>query len=128
MRVLLDTHTLLWWLSEDPQLSINAQQTLSHRDNTIIVSAASGWEISTKVRIGKLIVPKEIAENLEAIATRYGWETLPINMHHAQRSGLLPGFHKDPFDRVLAAQSLSEGVPLVTNDPAFTKFSVHTIW
>jgi PIN domain nuclease of toxin-antitoxin system len=128
MKVLLDTHTLLWWLLGDPRLSKRALDMLAQPGNSIAVSAASGWEIATKFRLGKLAVPRPLAEDLESVAHQNGWTMVPVTMRHAQRAGLLQGDHKDPFDRMLAAQAMMEGLPLVTNDPAFAGFTVQTWW
>lgn len=128
MRVLLDTHTLLWWVLGNARLSIAAAAVLCLADTTILVSAVSGHEIATKYRIGKLRVPARLAENLAEVVAENGWQTLPLDMTHAQLAGRLAGAHKDPFDRMLAAQAIVEGVPLITNDLAFAIFGVTTIW
>src|SRR5271165_3218551 len=119
MRVLLDTHTLLWWLLGDRRLPASVLAVLAQTGNSMTVSAASGWEIATKFRLGKLAVPRPLAEDLQTVTFQNGWIVLPVTMGHAQLAGLLKGNHKDPFDRMLAAQSLLENMPLVTNDPAF---------
>ena len=128
MRLLLDTHTLLWWLLGDPRLSSTAAATLGRAGSVIVVSAVSGHEIATKHRIGKLVVPLQLAENLDDVVAKNGWQSLPLSMAQAQLAGRLPGAHRDPFDRMLAAQALIEGVPLVTNDPAFVGFGVTVVW
>ena len=128
MKLLLDTHTLLWWLSEQPKLSATARNSISHDDAVIIVSAASAWEICTKVRIGKLQTAFAVCEDFHAVLARNGFEPLAISVEHGRVAGRLPGTHKDPFDRMLAAQALIENVPLVTNDPAFAGFGVKVIW
>jgi PIN domain nuclease of toxin-antitoxin system len=128
MKLLLDTHALLWWLLGDPRLSKRALDLLAQPGNTITVSAASGWEIATKFRLGKLVVPRPLAEELESEAAKNGWTILPVTMRHDQQAGLLQGEHKDPFDRMLAAQALLEAMPLVTDDPAFAEFGIHALW
>jgi PIN domain nuclease of toxin-antitoxin system len=128
MKLLLDTHTLLWWLLGDSRLSVRARDILSQSSNSITVSSVSGWEIATKFRLGKLAVPRPLAEQLETIASKNGWTVLPVTMRHAQLAGLLQGGHKDPFDRILAAQSLTEDMPLVTDDPAFALFGIQAWW
>ena len=128
MRVLLDTHALLWWLLDDPRLSEPASRLLSHPDTTVVVSAVSGWEIATKHRLVKLPVPDELATDLGGVALSRGWELLMLTMQHAQSAGNLPGRHKDPFDRMLAAQAVIEGMPLVTNDPAIAGFGCMVVW
>ena len=128
MKVLLDTHAMLWWVLGNPRLSAIATTLLGDADTTIVVSAVSGHEIATKYRQGKLPVPARLAENLDQILTDNGWQSLPLSMAHAQLAGRLPGTHKDPFDRMLSAQALIEDVPIVTNDAAFAGFGVKVIW
>ncbi len=96
--------------------------------NTVFVSAASAWEICTKVRIGKLSAAHALCEDFSNILQRYHFEALAITVEHGRLAGRLAGSHKDPFDRMLAAQALAEDVPLVTNDPVFSGFGVKTIW
>ena len=128
MKVLLDTHTLLWWVLGSPQLSTTAAAVLGDTGTAIVVSAVSGHEIATKYRLGKLPVPARLAEHLEQMVAENGWQPLPLSIAHAQLAGRLPGPHKDPFDRMLAAQALVEDMPLVTNDSAVAGFGVRTIW
>jgi PIN domain nuclease of toxin-antitoxin system len=128
VRLLLDTHTLLWWLSEQPRLSATARNAISHDDAPVIVSAASAWEICTKVRIGKRPTAFAVCEDFHAVLARNGFEPLAITVEHGRAADRLPGAHKDPFDRMLAAQALIEDVPIVTNDAAFAGFGVKVIW
>lgn len=128
MKVLLDTHALLWWVLGNPRLSTVAATVLGDADTTIVVSAVSGHEIATKYRLGKLPVPARLAEHLDQMVAENGWQSLPLSMGHAQLAGRLPGAHKDPFDRMLAAQALIEDLPIVTNDAAFAGFGVKIIW
>jgi len=125
---LLDTHTLLWWLTDDAQLSATARATIADEANAIFVSAASAWEIATKSRIGKLdSLPDATARYSELIAAD-GFTHLPINPQHGLRAGSHPAKHRDPFDRMLAAQSEIEQLTLITRDPAFVQFGCHTLW
>ncbi len=128
VKVLLDTHALLWWLLGNPRLSSVAATVLGDTGTTIVVSAVSGHEISTKYRLGKLPVPARLAEHLDQIVVENGWQPLALSLAHAQLAGRLPGAHKDPFDRMLAAQALIEEMPLVTNDAALAGFGVKVIW
>jgi len=128
VKVLLDTHTLLWWVLGSPQLSTTAAAVLGDTGTAIVVSAVSGHEIATKYRLGKLPVPARLAEHLEQMVAENGWQPLPLSIAHAQLAGRLPGAHKDPFDRMLAAQALIEDMPLVTKDSAVAGFGVKTIW
>ena len=128
MRVLLDTHTLLWWLDGDRHLSRRARNVIADDDNTVLVSAASAWEISTKVRLGKLPGAIEVAAELPAILRQQNFEPLPIAIVHALRAGNLPGPHRDPFDRILIAQAQDEDLALVSNERVFDAYGVRRVW
>lgn len=128
MRALLDTHALLWWLSDDPALSRPARKFIAGTENAAVVSAASAWEIATKVRLGKLPSAAELASDFVAYLEREGFELLPISADHAIRAGLLPGPHKDPFDRMLIAQAQADSMPVVSNDVVFDDCGVRRIW
>jgi len=128
VRALLDTHTLLWWLSDDPALSRPARKFIAEIKNSAIVSAASAWEIATKVRLGKLPTAVDLAADFVGYLEREGFELLPISPDHGIRAGLLPGPHKDPFDRMLIAQAQAESMPVVSNDLVFDSYGVRRIW
>ena len=128
MRLLLDTHTLLWWLFDDPQLSAKARALIADPGNTVLVSTASAWEVAIKHRIGKLPEAGEAVRRFASLIREARMEALPIGIEHALQAGSFSMAHRDPFDRMLAAQSLIEGVPLVTQDPAFGAFGVETVW
>lgn len=128
MRALLDTHALLWWLSDDPALSQQARKFIAETRNTAVVSAASAWEIATKVRLGKLPTAADLAADFVGYLQREGFEPLAISAEHAIRAGLLAGSYKDPFDRMLIAQAQAEGVPVVTNKKVFDAYGVRRIW
>ncbi len=128
MRALLDTHVVLWWLSDDPALSSPARKFIAATENSVIVSAASAWEIATKVRLGKLPSAADLAADFVGFLEREDLELLPISPDHAIRAGLLPGPHKDPFDRMLIAQCQAEGLPIISNDRAFDDYGVRRIW
>jgi PIN domain nuclease of toxin-antitoxin system len=128
MRALLDTHTLLWWLSDDPSLSNRARSVISQTRNVGIVSAASAWEIATKVRLGKLSSAAELTADFVANLELEGFELLSISSDHAIRAGLLPGPHKDPFDRMLIAQAQAKNFPILSNDTIFDSYRVRRIW
>jgi PIN domain nuclease of toxin-antitoxin system len=128
MRVLLDTHALLWWLAGDTRLSSDARETIGNSGTVVLISAASAWEIATKVRIGKLPGAAEIAPELGHHLRDQEFIELPITVTHGQRAGLLPGPHKDPFDRMLIAQAQSENVPVVSNDDVFDAYAIPRIW
>ena len=128
MRVLLDTHALLWWLSDDVALTRPARKTIADTRNTLIVSAASAWEIGTKVRLGKLPTANDLAADFSVQLERDGFELMAISAEHAVRAGLLPGPHKDPFDRMLIAQAQAENLPLISNETLFESYGIRRIW
>ena len=128
MNLLLDTHTLLWWLYDDPKLSAKARVTIEKPEQRILVSSASAWEITTKVRIGKLPEIGDVAEKLSAYLRRERFEALPISLEHALAAGALPGPHKDPFDRMLIAQARMEKLRVVSIDPVFEHYGVPALW
>jgi PIN domain nuclease of toxin-antitoxin system len=128
LTILLDTHALLWWVTDDPRLSSAARERIRDVGNRVLVSSASGWEITTKHRLGKLELrdwdPMELPLHLE----KDRMEVLPISLDHALRAGSLEGSHRDPFDRILIAQSRAEDLPVVTRDPVFRQYDVEVIW
>lgn len=128
MRLLLDTHTLLWWLSDDPALSPAARKAMAATSNVVLVSAASAWEIATKVRLGHLPGAEELAADFQGFISREGFTTLDITANHGVRAGLLPGPHKDPFDRMLIAQAQAENLPMATSERVFEAYGVRRVW
>lgn len=128
MRALLDTHVLLWWLFDDPALSKRARDIIADPDNDVLVSSVAGWEISTKHRLGKLPEAEEAVRDLPALLRRARLEVLPITLEHALAAGALPGPHRDPFDRMLIAQSRLEKLPLLSSDRVFKQYKVRTLW
>jgi len=128
MRVLLDTHTLLWWLSGDKRLSLRARRAIADEANEIFVSAASAWEVTTKVRIGKLPGAGPLAVDFAREVRQQGFQALPISLEHGQVAGSLSGDHRDPFDRMLVAQAREEKMAVVSNDLVFDTFGVRRIW
>jgi len=101
---------------------------MAKTSNVLLVSAASAWEIATKVRLGRLPQAAELAADFQGFMLREGFTTLDINVEHAIRAGLLPGPHKDPFDRMLISQAQAENLPIVTNERAFEVYGVRRIW
>jgi PIN domain nuclease of toxin-antitoxin system len=128
LRILLDTHALLWSFLEDPSLSRLAHAAIVEPDNSILVSAASAWEIAVKFRLGKLPPAAELIQDFAQHLRRLDFEEFPISADHGIRSGLLPAHHKDPFDRLLAAQCQAESIPIVSNDKIFDLYGVVRIW
>jgi PIN domain nuclease of toxin-antitoxin system len=125
--LLLDTHALLWWLAGDAKLSTHARAVIE-RASAVYVSAVSTWEIAIKTQLGKLPDGELLLAELPGVLARQGFVTLSIEARDAHMAGLLPLHHRDPFDRMLAAQSLRLGLPLVSNDPAFTPYGVTLVW
>jgi len=128
MRVLIDTHVFLWAISGDKRLSREALGVLSSFENEIFVSAASAWEIATKYRLGKLPTAAVLAGSVRGVVEQLGFRALPISLGHAERAGALPGEHRDPFDRMLIAQSQAENLPLVSNERLFDAYGIRRIW
>ena len=128
MRLLLDTHALIWWLAGDEALSSRAREAIEDEGNSIAVSAASAMEIATKFRIGKLPDAALLAQDFEAIIADQGFVELAITVHHALRAGEMNIAHKDPFDRFLIAQAQSEDMVLISNEALFDGFAVKRLW
>ncbi len=123
MRLLLDTHALLWWLTGDRRLAREAQAAIADESGFVAMSAASAWEIAIKRAVGKLDAP----EDLPGALAFYGFQPLAITVEHALAAGGLPRHHADPFDRMLAAQAKAEGLTIVTRDPRFAAYGVATL-
>ncbi len=127
MRLLLDTHALLWWLADDPRLSPRARRAIASTGNEIIVSAVTAWEMAIKHKAGKLEI-EELLNGLEDKLAEEGFSVLPISLEHAVRAGGLVEHHKDPFDRMLAAQCQAEGLAIISSDTLFAHYGVRRIW
>lgn len=128
MKLLLDTHALLWWAFGSRELSRRAGALLADRANTVYVSSASAWEISTKHRLGRLPEAGVLVQDMSGWFERAGLTELPISVAHAQRAGTFLQPHRDPFDRMLAAQSLLEDLPIVGRDEVLKDFGVALVW
>ena len=128
MRVLLDTHAFLWWVAESERLSRPARTVIADELNDIVVSAVSAWEIATKFRIGKLPGCEAVAIDVAGHIAGQGFEALPIGVADAERARRLPGLHRNPFDRALAAQALARELPVVSVDSVFDQFGVARLW
>ncbi len=124
MKLLLDTHTALWWLLDDERLGVDASRELTEDRNQILLSAAVVWEVSIKRSLGKLRAPPDFA----AILLESGAQPLPITLDHAAAVESLPWHHRDPFDRLLLAQALSEGAAIVSRDEALLPYGVSLVW
>jgi PIN domain nuclease of toxin-antitoxin system len=125
-RLLLDTHTLLWWSTNAKELSRKVRRLIQDDDTKVYVSAASAWEIATKVRLGKL--QWSSTESIESYCVSQRFERLPVLFPHGERAGSWPQAHGDPFDRMLAAQSEAEDMPIATNDPKLRAFGIEVVW
>jgi len=128
VNVLLDTHALLWWLFADRRLSSRAKAVLRDSQNQVSVSSASAWEIATKYRLGRLDSARPLVDDFSALMRKAGFSELPMTSAHAIRAGNWDVEHRDPFDRMLAAQSSLEDLRLVTRDPVFADFGLEPIW
>lgn len=128
MKLLLDTHALIWWLAGDASLSPVAREAISDESNSVAVSAASAMEVSTKFRLGKLPEAALLAQDFEAIIAAQSFAELPISIRHARLAGDMHIAHKDPFDRFLIAQAQIENMRLVSNEALFDDFAVQRLW
>lgn len=128
MRLLLDTHALIWWFDGDARLSGEVRSAINQEDADVLVSVVSAFEMRTKRRIGKLHGLDELIDKLPSILILYGFSTLSITMPHAELAGSLPIPHRDPFDRLLIAQAQIEDALLVSNEQIFDDFSVRRVW
>jgi PIN domain nuclease of toxin-antitoxin system len=128
VKLLLDTHALLWWWTDDKQLSAVARAAIADERNTVLVSAASVWEMATKYRLGKLAIAATALKRFASLIEEDGFEHLPITWQHSMRAGGYPHDHRDPFDRMLAAQSEIERAKLLTCDGAFGDFGTEVLW
>ncbi|MCY4438135.1 MAG: type II toxin-antitoxin system VapC family toxin [Chloroflexi bacterium] len=128
MRLLLDTHAFIWWMTTDERLSQPARRAIADEANVILVSAASAWEIATKHRLGKLSGADEIVPDIAGAIADQDFEELPITVADAARAGALPGHHRDPFDRMLIAQALARDLVLISNEPLFDRYGVRRLW
>lgn len=128
MRLLLDTHALIWWWKDDPVLPATARKAMTAPNSTVYVSAATGWEMATKVRKGQLPEMADRMPDFEDHVRQDGFELLAVEADHGVRGGLLPGSHKDPFDRLLAAQALIGKLTLVTCDREIAAFGCEVLW
>lgn len=128
MRALLDTHTFLWWNSNDARLSDEARMVIADGRNEIFLSAASAWEIAIKYNRGRLILPENPEKYVSSRMLIHHFQPLPIQLSHALHVSALPDYHRDPFDRLLVAQSKLEKLPLLTADLEIAQYDVTVLW
>jgi PIN domain nuclease of toxin-antitoxin system len=123
LRLLLDTHVLLWWIANDPSLRQGVREAIADERATVAVSAVSAWEIAIKKALGKLDAP----DDLESQLAHHRFMPLSVNVAHAMAAGALPRHHEDPFDRMIVAQAQIEGFTIVTRDRRMSLYQIHTI-
>jgi PIN domain nuclease of toxin-antitoxin system len=128
MKLLLDTHALIWWFAGDDALSSPARAAIADERNAILVSAASAMEVATKFRLGKLPQAAVLARSFGEMLAHQGFTELSISVRHAQLAGSLDIPHKDPFDRFLIAQAQADGLHLVSNEALFDDYGVNRLW
>ncbi|HKW18973.1 MAG TPA: type II toxin-antitoxin system VapC family toxin [Terriglobales bacterium] len=127
MKILLDSQVLFWWYSEPAKLSKRAGSMIHDGSNTVLISAATAWELSIKAALGKLDA-LQLVMDFSTYLEEEGFEELPIAISHAIRAGLLPIHHKDPFDRLLVAQAQELSVPMVSSDQGLDSYGIIRIW
>ena len=128
MRLLLDTHAFLWWLVGSSRMPAAVRLAIGDGSNRKLISAASAWEITTKYRLGKLPDAAALANDIAGAIAGEGFEELPVTVEDAARAGLLPGPHRDPFDRMLIAQAMSRDLVVVSVESLFDGYGVRRLW
>lgn len=128
MKLLLDTHTFLWWLRDNPRLSPAARDAITQQENQVVVSAVTAWEAALKFRLGRLPEAEVITTSFYPLLKQEGMRALSLSPRHGIRAASYTALHGDPFDRMLAAQAELEGMVLVTRDKAFADFPIRTLW
>jgi PIN domain nuclease of toxin-antitoxin system len=124
VKLLLDTHAALWWLADDDQISDEVIRNLTDDTNQVLLSAVVVWEVAIKRSLGKLDAPNDLAPNL----LDAGAQPLPVTIDHAAVLEKLPWYHRDPFDRLLVAQALTEGAAIVSRDEPLSRYGVPVVW
>ncbi|OPY04723.1 MAG: PIN domain protein [Syntrophorhabdus sp. PtaB.Bin184] len=128
MRLILDTHAFLWWIVDGPQLSSRVRDVVKNPANELFLSVASAWEIAIKVNLGRLRLPDRPDRFIPGQLMKNAIEPLPVEMSHALYVSRLPAIHRDPFDRIIIAQSILEKMPVVTRDTDIAKYKIKTLW
>ncbi len=128
MKILLDTHVFIWWAGEPEKLSPNALEACNDQDNDLILSVVSVWEMQIKMQIGKLKLNRPLRDLIEAQKGANDFQILPVSLDHVFRLENLPMHHRDPFDRLLIAQTMEEGSVLVSKDEIFSDYAVNLLW
>lgn len=127
MNLLLDTHSLIWFINGDERLPVKSRDLIKNLDNRCFISVASIWEIAIKISLNKLDLNGGF-EEISKIIIKYQFELLPITIEHIAEILGLQFFHRDPFDRLIVAQSVVENIPIITKDNIFEKYGVESIW
>lgn len=128
MKLLIDTHTLVWSMNQTSELTARARQAIENYDNDVLVSVVTVWEAATKHRLGKFPEAAVFVGDPRGVLNRLGFQSLSLKLEHAHLSGSFPHPHRDPFDRMLAAQAILEGLTMVSNDKVFDTMLVPRIW
>jgi PIN domain nuclease of toxin-antitoxin system len=128
VRLLLDTSTLFWWLSEEARLSPPALGAISSKSNACYISVGTAWEVAIKVGVGKWPEARTLLDDFEGVIRSQGLQLLPITVAHARDAGLMGSHHRDPFDRLLAAQAIREALTIVSPDTAFRDLGASCLW
>ena len=128
MKYLLDTHAFLWFVSEDNRLSSKAQSIIKNSQNEVYFSAVSAWEISIKIRLGRLTIEEDLEPFIIKQLAENNFQTLSITIFHSIHTSKLPEIHKDPFDRMIIAQSQVEDMHLISRDKNIKKYKIPVVW
>lgn len=128
MQYLIDTHILIWWVSDLDQISKRIQSLMRSDENQVFVSAVTPWEIAMKVQASKLAFDKAFLDDFDASLHSLAFTPLPVTSAHAVAAARLKGRHKDPFDRLLVAQAMTEQLTVITADPHIAALGAHTVW
>jgi PIN domain nuclease of toxin-antitoxin system len=128
MKYLLDTHAFLWFAEDNMRLSKTAKEIIADYRNNIYLSSASVWEISIKISIGKLKLKKDLNKFISENIIQYGFTPIAVTIPHTIEIAKLPEIHKDPFDRILIAQSIVEKIQIITSDKYINKYNIKTVW
>lgn len=128
MRLLLDTHAFLWWVEGTPALGPRARAAVSSPDNEVLLSIASCWELAIKISLGKLRLTRSLAPFISEQLRTNGFSLLDVSLRHAAHVADLPFHHRDPFDRLLAAQALDDQLAMISSDRVFRKYGVTVVW
>jgi PIN domain nuclease of toxin-antitoxin system len=128
MKVVLDTHAFLWWITDDDQLPSSARSIIGNRENELFLSAATGWEVAIKAKLGRIHLPAKVDSFIAKQLELNDIYSLPIHMSHALNVYNLPNYHRDPFDRLIISQAQLEKMSILTTDPQIARYGVKVVW